>query len=573
MGSVRRKSSTKALPANAELFEVKGQQFARWIDRRGKKRTAKTTIGNDGSVRIVVVSKTYTAKFKDENGSPCEVPTGCRDKGAALRVMAEQERRAGLIRSNVMTSAECRIADHAGTPIARHFETYREHRVTQELNPTRIKNTQSRLNRVASECGFKRLADLSAEAFTRWLGQQLAVGMSAGTRNEYRQEMVGFANWCVRTGRLTVNPFLDVPRANAKADQRRKRRALAETELERLLYVARWRPLAEYGREKIRPRTPEGSKRSDWSKATLTHDTLEDAVTLAHERLTENPEFARKLDQRGRERALIYRTLVLTGLRRGELASLSIGSLELDAPTPFAVLAAGDEKNGQGSEIPLRADLVVELREWIAEKRAGFTGSDKEFSHLPLFSVPASLLRALNRDLAVAGIPKTDDRGRVVDVHSMRMTLATMLNKAGVAPRTAQEIMRHSDIRLTMATYTDAKLLNVSGALDLLPKLSPDRTPDGTQEAMRATGTDGRAGFKSAPKSAPGTAQSGRSGAVPVILAGNFGAKPGDTGEVGNRTNPMEKARSEGFSGRASGMETMGLEPTTSALRTQRSPS
>lgn len=56
----------------------------------------------------------------------------------------------------------------------------------------------------------------------------------------------------------------------------------------------------------------------------------------------------------------------------------------------------------------------------------------------------------------------------------MRMTLATMLNKAGVAPRTAQEIMRHSDIRLTMATYTDAKLLNVSGALDSLPKLSPD---------------------------------------------------------------------------------------------------
>jgi hypothetical protein len=59
---------------------------------------------------------------------------------------------------------------------------------------------------------------------------------------------------------------------------------------------------------------------------------------------------------------LIYRTLVLTGLRRGELASLSIGSMELDAPKPFAVLAAGDEMNGQGSGIPLRADLVVELR-------------------------------------------------------------------------------------------------------------------------------------------------------------------------------------------------------------------
>jgi integrase len=573
MGSLRRKTSTKALPANAELFEEKGQQFARWIDGRGKKRTAKTTIGRDGTVRITIRSKTYTAKFPDKNGDQCEVPTGCRDKGAALRVMAELERRAELIRSNVMTSAECRIADYAGTPIARHFEAYREHRVTQELNQARIKSTQSRLTRLATECGFKRLADLSGEVLTRWLGQQLAAGMGAGTRNEYRAEMIGFANWCVRSGRLTVNPFGDVPRANAKADQRRKRRALAETELERLLYVARWRPLAEYGRETIRPETPEGSKRSNWRKAPLTYDTLKDAVTLAQERLTDNPDFAAKLDHRGRERALIYRTLVLTGLRRGELASLSIGSMELDAPTPFAVLAAGDEKNRQGSEIPLRVDLVVELREWIAEKRAGFTGSDKEFSNLPLFSVPASLLRALNRDLAAAGIPKTDDRGRAIDVHAMRMTLATMLNKAGVAPRTAQEIMRHSDIRLTMATYTDAKLLNVSGALDSLPKLSPDRTPGNTQEVMRATGTDGHTGFKSAPKSAPGTAHSGQSGSVPVILTGNFGAKTSDTGEDKNRTKPTKKARSEGNSDRASGMETKGFEPSTSALRTQRSPS
>ena len=183
------------------------------------------------------------------------------------------------------------------------------------------------------------------------------------------------------------------------------------------------------------------------------------------------------------------------------------------------MLAAGDEKNGQGSEIPLRADLVVELRSWVAEKRAGFAGSDSEFSNQPLFSVPSSLLRALNCDLKAAGIPKTDDRGRAVDVHAMRMTLATMLNKAGVAPRTAQEIMRHSDIRLTMATYTDAKLLNVSGALDSLPKLTPDRNADDKRESMRATGTDDNAAKRFAPLFAPGTGQSGHSESFPVILA------------------------------------------------------
>lgn len=165
--------------------------------------------------------------------------------------------------------------------------------------------------------------------------------------------------------------------------------------------------------------------------------------------------------------------------------------MELDAATPFAVLVAADEKNGQGSEIPLRADLVVELRAWISEKRDQFNSSDNEFSRLPLFSVPTSLLKVLNRDLQAAGIPKTGERGRTIDVHAMRMTLATMLNKAGVAPRTAQEIMRHSDIRLTMATYTDTRMLNVNGALNSLPKLSPTKPSRETPESMRSTGTTG----------------------------------------------------------------------------------
>jgi integrase len=573
MGSLRKKTATKPLPANAELFERKGKQFARWIDGRGRKKTAATTIGKDRSLRIVVESGKWLAKYRDGSGRLQEVSTGCKDKGAAQAVLSQLERRQELIRSGVVTSAENGIADHARAPISRHFEAYREQRVTQELNEARIKSTQSRLKRLATECRFKRLTDLSGELLTRWLGLQLAADMGAGTRNEYRAEMISFANWCVRSGRLAVNPFGDVPRANAKADQRRKRRALAESELERLLYVARWRPLAEYGRKTIRPEATAELKRSNWTKAPLTYDGLEAVVTRALERLTDNPTFAAKLDHRGRERALVYRTLVLTGLRRGELASLSIGSLELDAPMPYAVLAAGDEKNGQGSEIPLRADLVAELREWVAEKRAGFTGSDSEFSNLQLFAVPASLLRVLNRDLKTAGIQKTDERGRTVDVHAMRMTLATMLNRAGVAPRTAQEIMRHSDIRLTMSTYTDAKLLNVSGALDSLPKLTPDEKSDDKRDSMRATGTTDSVAPKFPPLFPPDAGVRGETVSIPVILAGDFGGTTSDVDDVESRTKPEKKARSEGDSDRASGMETKGLEPSTSALRTQRSPS
>ena len=68
------------------------------------------------------------------------------------------------------------------------------------------------------------------------------------------------------------------------------------------------------------------------------------------------------------ERALIYKTLVLTGLRKGELASITVGQLDLDAPTPFLVLEAADEKNREGSTLPLRADLAADLQGWLVEK-------------------------------------------------------------------------------------------------------------------------------------------------------------------------------------------------------------
>ena len=88
----------------------------------------------------------------------------------------------------------------------------------------------------------------------------------------------------------------------------------------------------------------------------LTLDGMQQAVELARERLKDNPEFVEKLERLGRERALIYKTLVLTGLRKNELASLTVGQLDLDGLMPFVVLDAADEKNRQGSTIPLRAD-------------------------------------------------------------------------------------------------------------------------------------------------------------------------------------------------------------------------
>ena len=72
--------------------------------------------------------------------------------------------------------------------------------------------------------------------------------------------------------------------------------------------------------------------------------------------------------------------------------------------------------------------------------------------------------------LAVASIPKIDEHGRTVHVHGLRHSFGTHLSKVGVAPRTAQAAMRHSDIGLTMNVYTDLRLLDIAGAIDSLPQ-------------------------------------------------------------------------------------------------------
>ena len=92
----------------------------------------------------------------------------------------------------------------------------------------------------------------------------------------------------------------------------------------------------------------------------------------------------------------------------------------------------------------------------------------------PVVTIPTGPIRILDRDLALAGIPKRDSRGWTVDVHALRHTFGTLLSKGNVAPRIAQAAMRHSSLDLTMNVYTDPQLLDVARALAALPELAVD---------------------------------------------------------------------------------------------------
>ena len=82
-----------------------------------------------------------------------------------------------------------------------------------------------------------------------------------------------------------------------------------------------------------------------------------------------------------------------------------------------------------------------------------------------------------------------DDEGRVLDVHALRHTTGTWLTSNPDIPlRTAQEIMRHSDIRLTTQTYTDPEFLDKRAAVESLPALPITGERCGPQEEGGSAG-------------------------------------------------------------------------------------
>ena len=176
-------------------------------------------------------------------------------------------------------------------------------------------------------------------------------------------------------------------------------------------------------------------------------------------------------------RRLLYLVAVTSGIRRGELEALRWDDVHLDGIRPFIALRAETTKARRADSVPLRHDVAAELRR---AKPADAAPETPVFGRIPR-------MRDLKPDLEQAGIPYKDADGRQADFHSLRMTFGTMLAKSGVAPRTAMELMRHTDLRLTMNVYTDPSILDTAGAVEDLP----DLTRPTEAAAVLLTGTYG----------------------------------------------------------------------------------
>ncbi len=164
------------------------------------------------------------------------------------------------------------------------------------------------------------------------------------------------------------------------------------------------------------------------------------------------------------KRALPYMLAAYTGLRRGEIQKLTWEDLRLDEARPYILARASTTKNKKTAVLPLIPPLVEALKAWRARQ-------DQIAGKVFRRGVPTA--KTILKDLAACGIKGMDEHGRHLDFHALRHTFATMLARAGVSPRVAMELMRHSDMRLTAKTYTDAMSLPLFGELEKITPLLP----------------------------------------------------------------------------------------------------
>jgi integrase len=194
----------------------------------------------------------------------------------------------------------------------------------------------------AEGCGWKTLADFAPDALERFIGRKRAPddgskAWTPRTAHKYITALRTFTRWCVADGRLAADPLA---RVKKPAPTRQRER--------RFLSVDEWR----------------------WLRATTEHG-------------------PQRMGMDGRARRVLYELAIQTGLRSGELRSLTRSSLMLDAERPYVLLEARQTKNRKAARQYVRPELAGELAVHIARSMPG----------APVFSMPrrenvAEMIRA-----------------------------------------------------------------------------------------------------------------------------------------------------------------------------------
>jgi len=360
---------------------------------------------------------------------------GFKDKTATAQLAAKLEKEAELAEVGIID----RFKEHRKTPLSKHLEDFLSSLKAKGNTPEYCKLTHYRAEQICKGCKLVFWPDISASDVQCFIASLRDSGkISQKTSNYYLQAIKQFCNWMLkdkRAGGDSPLKHLDAIKVTDEVN----RRALMPDELGCLLHV-----------------TGDAPKRFGMT---------------------------------GYERSMLYSFATYTGLRANEIRNLTVSSFDFDNCT--VKVKAAYSKRRREDIISLRKDTTEAISELLRSK----TPNAKAFD-LPSKYRMADMVRA---DLDDAGIDWQNSSDGILDFHSLRHSTASLLAASGVNPKTAQAILRHSDINLTMSRYSHVFLGAESDAVESMP----DFSSMGIQSQV-ATGTDGKSddSFESAYKPA-----------------------------------------------------------------------
>ena len=153
---------------------------------------------------------------------------------------------------------------------------------------------------------------------------------------------------------------------------------------------------------------------------------------------------------------LLIETARMTGLRRGELAHLTVGDLNFNEDNPVLIV-----RGGKGAK-----DRSVSLNHYIKDRLAAFVkGKSAQESVFGL--APKTISMKIGEWAKKSGVPH-------LHTHSLRHYMATTLFERGANPRAVQMALGHESLDVTMR-YAAVIGADTKKTMDLL---EPAKEPD-----------------------------------------------------------------------------------------------
>src|SRR5581483_4780872 len=182
----------------------------------------------------LVQCKTYSGRYRlAGQTNVVTVALNVTDREVAERKLRELIRDKEREASGISVPKRMRVA--AETALVGHIITFCADLRARRRDSEYVATTERRLKKLAADCNWRRLIDVTAESFQKWRAKQ---SWGPKTLNDYRAAVVGLFAWLQKTALVEANPLKAVEKSETRGNERRKRRALTVEELGALVNVS-----------------------------------------------------------------------------------------------------------------------------------------------------------------------------------------------------------------------------------------------------------------------------------------------------------------------------------------------